>query len=130
MNKNGSSYIEALIALAVFCVALMPLLSGLYGAYGNRAYAIDEYDAHLQAQQIMTVVRDAYQTETDPVAALGNAGSIPPRYGVWVDSLLIAGQGELPDVTAAMDGLSGSLITVIVWAEGSEAYGCAYGVAP
>jgi type II secretory pathway pseudopilin PulG len=130
MSKKGITYIETLIALAVFCIALMPLLSGLYGAYRNAAYAKEEYEAHLQAQQLMVTARDAFEQNADASEAIETYTVRLSHYGVWVDNVLIAGQGELPDVIATLNGLSGRLITVIVWAEGSETHGYAYGIAP
>jgi len=61
MKKTGGgfSYLEVIIAMAVFSVLLMAVLPLVAQARRNMTYAREGYAAHLAAQNIMHSVRDA-----------------------------------------------------------------------
>ncbi len=132
MNRKGFSYIETLVALALLSITLMPLLAGLYGAYRNEAYARNAYAAQLRAQAIMAVARDAVLQNADAASAVteytASLAEPPLRYGVWLDGELLTGMGEPLNIIASVNGIDGTLITVIVWDGG--AHGRAYGLVP
>jgi prepilin-type N-terminal cleavage/methylation domain-containing protein len=133
-KHKGFTLIETLIAFALFCIALMPLLSLLSVAYRNEAYSRESYKAQLHAQGIKSVVSEALFTGNDAAMAAAdyiNGLEDPPQtYGIWLGNTLIAAEGALPftEVTAYVSGLNGELLTVIVWVEGSAVHGRAFSV--
>lgn len=58
-NRAGFSYIEVLIAMALFAVALVAVLPTLLQAGRNMEYAESHYIGHYTAHEIMLTVRDA-----------------------------------------------------------------------
>jgi len=65
-NQRGFSYIEILIALAVFAIALVAILPVLSQASRNLSYAQNTYIAHLRAQSLMLTIRDTLAANADP----------------------------------------------------------------
>jgi len=57
MNRHGFSYIEILVALAIFAIAAVAVLPILVQSGRNQNVAYVHYSAHLQAQHIMHEVR-------------------------------------------------------------------------
>ncbi|MCL2365131.1 MAG: type II secretion system GspH family protein [Defluviitaleaceae bacterium] len=69
MNKHGFSYIEILVALAIFSIALVAVLPVLAHSGRNQATAYTHYAAHLQAQHLMHHVRHALTVDDQTGAA-------------------------------------------------------------
>ena len=79
-SRAGFSYMEILIALALFAIALVAVLPTLLQAGRNLEYAESYYRGHLVAQEIMLTARDALQSDTEyPVFMLRDAS----YYRVW-----------------------------------------------
>ncbi|MCL2357739.1 MAG: type II secretion system GspH family protein [Defluviitaleaceae bacterium] len=74
--RGGFSYLEVIIAMAIFSVLLMAVLPLVIQSRRNMAYAREGYDAHLAAQNIMLAVRNAGGI----TAISGYAES----YSVWI----------------------------------------------
>jgi prepilin-type N-terminal cleavage/methylation domain-containing protein len=84
--RGGFSYIEILVALAIFAVALAAVLPVLSQAGRNLAFAREAYDAHQRARHMMLVVRDALDSglpaaEAAAIAFAAERGGFP--FTVW-----------------------------------------------
>jgi prepilin-type N-terminal cleavage/methylation domain-containing protein len=135
MNR-GFTLLETLIALAVFCVAIMPLFPLISQANANNAYTEEAYVGQLTAQGILTAARDAAANNpaafedviAEYVSGLANQ---PYAYGVWYTDVF-TGSRPLADfeVTQFLNGITGKMITVMVWDEKGRMLGRTSGVAP
>ena len=65
-KTKGFSYIEILIAMALFSIAMLAILPTLTQAARNIQFAQNAYASHQHAQRIMLVVRDAITDGTNP----------------------------------------------------------------
>ncbi|MDR1665213.1 MAG: type II secretion system GspH family protein [Clostridiales bacterium] len=127
-SNRGFSYIEVLIALAIFCIVLLSVLPTVAKAGADSRAAADGYRAQLCAQEILLVARDALNAGLPPQAEVENyIGSLaekPFAYGYW-----LTGTDEgytspnAPDIipASAITGLPetgdrpGYLLVVAVW---------------
>ncbi|MCL2500704.1 MAG: hypothetical protein FWE90_10290 [Defluviitaleaceae bacterium] len=131
MKTSGYSYIEVLIAVALFAIALAAILPTVYQSGRNMAYAHDGYQAHLHAQNLMLAVRGELETGV-PSTALTRAETVAHAYaserdGVSFTVWLIDGEGGYifrspcaPDADADIIGDSTTrhnrtVIVVAVW---------------
>jgi len=136
MKKTaGFSYLEILIALALFAIVLIAIVPALTQAGRNMVYAEGAYDSHLQAQRVMLVVRDALIDNADPVVATSSfIGSID--FSFWVrgqNGINFHPRGE-PEVDIAAIGSNYTInyqantIIVVVWSEDGYIAGRAIGM--
>lgn len=70
IQKNGGlSYMEVVIALALFCVMTIPLFPGLMQARKNANYARQTYQAQLAANQLAQTLKGTLARGEDPQPA-------------------------------------------------------------
>ena len=142
LKKNGGfSYVEIIIALALFAVVVVAVFPALLQAGRNLAYAQEHYISHLSAQNIMLAVRDALVDGVDPEAVAEEyAAKLGVNYfSVWVFGAVnveIHGQNShlpgagvdvlnMPEIMTAHSGL----IISVIWNEYGNIAGRAVGVA-
>ena len=138
-KTRGFSYIEVIIALALFAIALLALIPALTQAGRNMFFAERAYAGHLQAQRIMLVVRDALSNDASPgdtkAAALNHAaGNF--EFSVWVFGQNAQSFHTInePDASVAISGLNptmanhASTIVVVVWGDEGQIMGRAIGM--
>jgi type II secretory pathway pseudopilin PulG len=125
--KKGFSYIEIIIATALFAIAFVAILPVISQASRNLAYAQGGYEAHLRAQSLLLTLRDALAVNEDPepIARAYSAARDNFSFTVW----LIGGAGEertfgspgAPAASVQVSGISPSdnqtVIVVVVWGE-------------
>ena len=88
MKKTGGfSYLEVLIALALFAIVIIAIIPVLTQAGRNMIYAEKAYDAHLQAQRMMLVIRDALMDGQDPEISVVNYTEWDFEFSFWVDGV-------------------------------------------
>ena len=137
-KTRGFSYIEILLALALFSIAMLALIPALSHAGRNMVFAQEEYDGHLQAQRIMLIVRDALIDGTDPkarVQAHMHHGAMD--FSVWVfgrhaQEFHTTGAPDMADarpgdMNVALAGQA-STIVVVVWDVDGHVSGRAVGM--
>ena len=151
-KQKGFSYTETLIALAVLCIALLPVYPALAAARRNDEYARSRYKAQLYADELVWAVRQALWDGTSPedAARIRAVEMDEPgfTYGCWVwpcDSSLGAGisfyspnRGDEPPFSAdrliirsdVYTGMNTRFIAVAVWDDEDRLAGRAAGVAP
>ena len=135
-KTRGFSYIEVMIALALFAVALLAIIPMLSQAGRNMIFAEASYASHLQAQRTMLVVREALADGRNPQAAATGYAAGRFEFSVW-----IFGQGaqefhtvNIPDANAAVTGINATManqastIIVVVWSDEGLLAGRAIGV--
>jgi len=135
-KTKGFSYIEVILAMALFAIAMLAVIPTLSQAGRNLVFAEGAYESHLQAQRMMITVRDALLAGADPeaVATLYAAGSF--EFSVW-----IFGRGEMefhsinhPDADVSFTGVNlampsqGSTVIAIVWGNEGQLAGRAIGM--
>jgi len=132
-SRAGFSYIEILLALALFAIALVAVLPTLLQSGRNLEYAESYYRGHLVAQEIMLTARDALiNDEEHPVFMLRDVG----YYRVWFRG---QNNAELysPGAPATIIGLHNELapltghnttIIVAVWNSEQNLIGRAFGM--
>lgn len=128
-KHKGFSYIEVLIALALFSILTVTVLPSVLQSARNSVLALDYYNHHLGAQSIMLAVRDALVTGKDSVSVATETARVQniELYTVLIfrDSMTSFGSYDAPDVAAALvsnlvpSGVGSTFVVVIVWnAEG------------
>ena len=144
-GSRGFSYIEMLMALALFAIVLAAVLPTLAQAGHNMAYARSSYAAHLQAHNLMLAVRDTLAALPPPqrgcdyevahvaghaahgVAAAQGIGG----FSIWLDDALLVAH-HAPEAAMYVTGFNmlGSryLVTVVVWDANHNPAGRAMGV--
>ena len=137
-KTRGFSYIEVMIAMALFAVAMLAVIPALFQAGRNMVYAEEAYASHLQAQRIMLTVRDALkdgETLQSRVQEHVHHGAMD--FSVWVFGRHTQEFHTIdaPDMANASPGdmnvaLAGraSTIVVIVWDENGHVSGRAVGM--
>jgi type II secretory pathway pseudopilin PulG len=135
--EGGFSYIEVIIAVTLFVIALATILPALSQAGRNLAFAQSGYDAHLRAQSLMLIVRSALETG-EALTAVTRAGEAAHayhaahdnfRYTVWLVGGAYGGHmydsGNAPIATAQVNGLvshpNRTAIVVVIWNEHDHA---------
>jgi Tfp pilus assembly protein PilV len=121
MNNAGISFIEIIIATAIFGILLAAILPLLNQAGRNMAYAQEGYDAHLAAQGIMHAVRDAVRAQgfsAAQTAAETRAASLGAEtYAVFIfpqdASHISFGSACAPDTTVNLHGISNAVVTIV-----------------
>ena len=85
-RRGGFSYVEILIALALFAIMLMAVLPLLLQAGRNMRFAESNYRDHLLAQGMMFAVRDAllHDTPSREMASLYAINHDIELYTVWI----------------------------------------------
>jgi len=91
-KRGGFSYVEILIAMALFAIMLMAVLPLLLQAGRNMGFAESNYRNHLLAQGMMLAVRDAllHDALLDDASSLGAVASTYADnheielYSVWI----------------------------------------------
>ncbi|MCL2405724.1 MAG: type II secretion system GspH family protein [Defluviitaleaceae bacterium] len=132
-KTRGFSYIEVIIALALFAIVVLAVIPTMSQAGRNMTFAVDAYDGHLQAQRIMLAVRDALASGTDPKTRVASITS-NFEYSVWVFGRYAQEFHTIdtPDVSAAVAGtniaLANSTIITVVWGEDGQVIGHAVGM--
>jgi len=138
-KTRGFSYIEVIIALALFAIALLAIIPALSQAGRNMMLAEESYMGHLQAQRIMLVVRDSMADGASSSAV--RATALDYAAGDFEFSLWVFGRGQQhfhtidePDIDVAISGLNpamtsqASTIIAVVWGENGQIAGRAIGI--
>jgi len=140
MNKSraGFSYVEILIALALFAIALVAILPTLLQAGRNLGYAESYYRGHLTAQELMFTVRDALIDGTDIEYTVFDHAQLREisYYRVWLigqndAEIYIPGAPKVAiDLQNELVPLAGhsTVIIVAVWNGDRNLIGRAFGV--
>jgi len=135
-KKYGFSYIEVIIAMALFAVAMLAVIPALSQAARNMFFAQETAAGHHQAQHLMLAIRDAIGDEANLEAHALAIASGDFEYSVW-----IMGQHHdyfsshnAPVANVGITGISHSMstrtstIVVIVWGEDEQIIGRAIGM--
>jgi len=135
-KTHGLSYIEVIIALALFAIAMLALLPTLSQAGRNLSLAQDLYTSHLQAQRIMLTVRDALTDGVSPEQRVLGYAAGNFEFSVW-----ISGQGArefhssgAPNAGVSVAGINmvaanhASTIVAVVWNHDGRVAGRAIGM--
>ncbi|MCL2216762.1 MAG: hypothetical protein FWB91_07045 [Defluviitaleaceae bacterium] len=144
---GGFSYIEILVALALFSIIFASAIAMLGQSRRNLVYAQEGYAAHLAAHRLMLATRDALgrapASATPARASLAAAISDYAEqmdveiYSVWIfgASTMEFHSDYAPEVTLALGRLSelnisgnASVIVTVVWNEHGNISGRAVGV--
>ena len=137
-KTRGFSYIEVLIAMALFAIALLAIIPAMQQAGRNMIYAQEAYASQLQAQGLMLVVRDAIDDGENPrtQALQYAAGSF--EFSFWVNNRWFHSKGNSaiddPGISAVLDSMNAtisnqaSIIVVVVWDDENQISGRALGV--
>ena len=137
-KTRGFSYIEVMIAMALFAVAMLAVIPALSQAGRNMVYAEEAYTSHLQAQRIMLIVRDALIDGENPQSRVQehvHPGAM--GFSVWifgrhaqefhtVDAPDTA-NARPGDINVALAGQA-STIVVVVWDADGHVSGRAVGM--
>jgi len=136
-NKHckGLSYLEVLIALALFAIVLAAVLPSLLQARRNMEIASSFYRGNLQAQGMMLAVRDAIAIGNNPQLAASHYAfdHNVMLYSVWIfgsNPLYFSSNGA-PEANADIaTGIAGTTSTIViaVWNEDGNMTGRAVGV--
>jgi len=135
-NTQGLSYIEVIIGMALFAIALLAIIPTLSQAGRNMTFAQESYIGHLQAQRVMLVIRDALANDVDPIERAVYNFANDFDFSFW-----IVGQNprefhsiDVPYVDIEISGISttmashASIIVAIVWSEDKQVIGRAIGM--
>ena len=110
-SKNGFTYIDVIVAAAIFSIAAMAVFAVLNQSFNNMNIARERHKAHLSAQSIMLIVRDGVPPD---LSGFNN-------YTVWLigDSTTymtdMDDPGPMPDVNIINAAVHGTMIIVIIW---------------
>ena len=139
-KTRGFSYIEVIIALALFAIAMLAVVPALAQAGRNMQFAEGAYSGHLQAQRIMLVVRDEL-TDDNATPATTKAAAITHADGDFDFSIWVFGRNaqsfhtiEEPDIDVAISGLTPTIssqtstIIAVVWGDEGQILGRAIGM--
>jgi hypothetical protein len=120
------------MAMTVFCLLFIPVFPAVSRAAENVVLARSGYTAHLQAQEIMLIVKDAVVSGHDPqplVIAYASTWITPMEYGYWLSgggSFVSAGA---PNMTVTLTAPGGSVVvTAVVWDSTGKPVGRAVGM--
>ena len=132
-KHSGFSYVEVIIALALFTIVIIAVLPTLLQAGRNLEFAENIYIGHLQAQEMMLVVRDAISDNDDienAISAHAKERNIE-LYNVWIRGVhvydfgpVVASEIDIRIVPAFEDK---SIIVVAIWNEDGSLTGRAIG---
>ena len=135
---KGFSYIEVLIALALFSILTVAVLPSVLQATRNSVLALDYYNHHLGAQSIMLAVRGALITEQNAIVVANETALLHniELYTVLIfdDSITSFGSYDAPDVVASLannlapSGVRSTFVVVVVWNEEGVSTARAVGV--
>lgn len=135
--RAGFSYLEILIALALFAIVLVAVLPTLLQAGRNMGYAESYYRGHLIAQELMLAVRDALVDGGDVEYAAFDHAQLRDisYYRIWLSSENVA-EIYVPDAPKTIINLHNELvplsgyntvIIVAVWNDDKNLIGRAFG---
>ena len=138
--RGGFSYIEILIALALFSIIFASSLMVINQSARNMAFARDGYAAHLAAQSLMLVTRETFENTGSAAIATAIANYAQQRgvksYSIWIfgETPVEFHSSCAPEADASLTGLAGmnisgqaSIIVTVVWNEYGNAAGRAIG---
>lgn len=139
-NTRGFSYIEILVAMALFSIAMLAILPTLSQAGRNMSYARNAYSSHLQAQRIMLLVRDALKDGLNPDAVA--VANVPDGYefSFWVfgsnprefhtSICPIKSEAAIVEIGGINSTIANqaSTIVVVVWGDNQQVAGRAIGI--
>ncbi|MCL2188608.1 MAG: prepilin-type N-terminal cleavage/methylation domain-containing protein [Defluviitaleaceae bacterium] len=133
-NHAGFTYIEIIVALALFAITLAAVLPVLSHAGRNMAYAQEGYIAHLRANHLVLLVRDALhmgENAQDYALAYSAArGNFP--FTVWVGGSVLATENA-PNAAVHITGFvpqgGHQFIKAVVWDKQGNIRGRAMGFA-
>ena len=109
-QKNGFTYIDVIVAAAIFSIAAISIFAVLNQSFRNMNIAKERHMAHLNAQSIMLIARDN---------ASPNLSSFND-YTIWfIDNNIryitdMNDPGPVPSFNANML-YNGTMIIVIIW---------------
>ena len=139
-KTRGFSYVEILIAMALFSIAMLAILPTLSQAARNLIFAHDNYSSHLKAQRIMLGVRDALMDDMNPEASAVIYAANRFEFSFWVqgqvtmefhsDISIFDGQNAVAAVMGKNSTMASnaSTIIVVVWCEEGHIAGRAIGM--
>jgi len=137
-KSKGFSYIEVLIAMALFAIAMLAVIPAMQQAGRNMIYAQEAYAGHLQAQNLMLVVRDAIAEGVPPESRAMEYANGGFEFSVWVNNRWVHSDSSLeaeePGVNAVLHSINtavvnqASIIIVVVWCEDNRIIGRALGI--
>ncbi|MCL2571434.1 MAG: type II secretion system GspH family protein [Defluviitaleaceae bacterium] len=132
----GVSYIELLVAMALFAIALLAILPTLSQAARNMTFAQETYAGHLQAGRVMLTVRNALMNNEDPKARVAAYVAGDFEYSVWIfgqnaqdfhSYIAIDAHTAISGINATMQEHA-STIVVVVWGEDGQIIGRSIGM--
>jgi len=135
-KTRGFSYVEVIIALALFAVVMLAVIPTMSQAGRNMAFALEAYDGHLQAQRIMLTVHDALLDGANPEVRVAQIAAGNAEYSVWVFGRYAREFHTIdnPDTSVAVSSINmamtsrASQIVVVVWGEDGQVAGRAIGM--
>ncbi|MCL2378779.1 MAG: type II secretion system GspH family protein [Defluviitaleaceae bacterium] len=135
-KTRGFSYIEVILAMALFAIAMLAIIPTLSQAGRNISFAMEAYDGHLQAGRVMLTVREALINGTDPEEMAIQHASGRFEFSVWVFGRYAQEFHTIdePDATVAVTGTNiavtnhSSTIVAVVWGDDGQVVGRAIGM--
>ncbi|MCL2361934.1 MAG: type II secretion system GspH family protein [Defluviitaleaceae bacterium] len=135
-KTRGFSYVEVIIAMALFAIAMLAVIPALTQAARNMTYAHETAEGHMQAQRLMHELRDNLDGDITLEARAAVYAASSFEYSVW-----ITGQRQVhfsstnaPSANTNISGINqnmasrASTIVVIVWGEDEQILGRAIGM--
>jgi len=138
-KTRGASYIEIIVAMALFAIAMIAIIPTLTQAARNMTFAQEAYAGHLQAQRVMLVVRDALSQNQNPSARAMAYVSDGFEFSFWVHGVgghefHSPGAPTGPGAVSQILGLNTTManhslvIVTVVWSGDGQLLGRAIGV--
>jgi len=136
-KRGGFSYMEILIALSLFAIALAAVFPSLLQVARNMEVAKSYYRAHLSAQGMMLIIRDALADGSNAQVAAADFAAVNDveLYSIWIfgrHSGHFATDGASPANVSLTGGVvpaaGHSTIVVVIWSEAGNMAGRAVGV--
>jgi len=135
-KSAGISYVELIIAMALFAIALLAIIPTLSQAARNMTYAQEAYIGNLQAQRLMLVVRDALADGENLTESAISYADDNFEFSFWVfgnnatefhSKYSINADAAISGITATMSSHA-QVIMTIVWGEDGQVLGRAIGM--
>jgi len=132
-KSGGFSYVEVLVAVALFVILLASVLPLMTMAGRNMTDALELYEAHLAANSLMLTTRDNIGN-TDLPQKIENQAELLniEDFTVWIlgeESLSFGTASDFsPTVTSSFSQTSGHIIVAVVRDEAGNIIGRAVGV--
>lgn len=135
-KKRGFSFVEIIIAMAIFAIAMLAVIPVLSQAARNMVFAQETAAGYHDAQRLMLVIRDAINDDINTEALAINYVAGRFEYSVWIkgqnentfsssnaSSADIVVTGINPNISTRI-----STIIVVVWGDDDIIIGRAIGM--